>query len=130
MKQREQAMLFLRKAAEDEALVDEVGKSKRISDNIIGFHCQQAAEKLLKAVLSGLAVAFRRTHDLRELMDILSDEGRPLPEDLADLDTLTPYATLLRYEGIPADVSLDRTRARDMVRRLRNWAEEQVEGLK
>ena len=54
MKPREQALLLLRKAAQDEALLDRVLESIEVSDEIIGFHCQQAAEKLLKALLSDL----------------------------------------------------------------------------
>ena len=126
MKHLEQALLFLQKAGEDEALLDEVINSKRVSDGTFGFHCQQAAEKLLKAVLSKLCVGFRHTHDLRELMDMLADAGHPVPENLSDLDALTPYATLLRYEGIPADAKLDRQAARRMVRAIRVWAEEKT----
>lgn len=48
MKQHEQALLYLQKAAEDEVLLDEVLDSIRISDSVIGFHCQQAVEKFLK----------------------------------------------------------------------------------
>jgi hypothetical protein len=44
MKPREQALLLLRKAAHDEALLDAVIASDQVSDEIIGFHCQQAAE--------------------------------------------------------------------------------------
>ena len=43
---------FLRKAAQDEALLDAVIESDKVSDEVIGFHCQQAAEKMLKALLS------------------------------------------------------------------------------
>ena len=38
MKQREQALLLLKKAAQDEALLDEVLASARVSDEVIGFH--------------------------------------------------------------------------------------------
>ena len=38
MKRREQALLLLRKAAQDEALLDEVLTSDQVSDEIIGFH--------------------------------------------------------------------------------------------
>ena len=48
MKRREQALLLLRKAAQDESLLDEVLDSENVSDEVIGFHCQQAAEKMLK----------------------------------------------------------------------------------
>ena len=42
------------------------------------------------------------------LMDLLADFGQPLPTDLAELDVLTPYGTLFRYEDLPAEVELDR----------------------
>lgn len=29
--------------------------SEKVSDEVFGFHCQQAAEKMLKALLSDLA---------------------------------------------------------------------------
>ena len=73
MKQREQALLLMNKAAEDEALLDEVGASERVSDSVFGFHCQQSAEKLLKALLSVYGIAFPRTHNLRMLTDLLHD---------------------------------------------------------
>ncbi len=38
MKQHEQALLFMRKAAEDEALLAEVVSAARISNEIFGFH--------------------------------------------------------------------------------------------
>jgi HEPN domain-containing protein len=63
MKRREQALLFLRKAAQDESLLDAVLESGSVSDEVIGFHCQQAAEKMLKALLSDLGAAFHKTHE-------------------------------------------------------------------
>jgi hypothetical protein len=128
MRQHEQALLYLKKATEDEVLLDEVLPSPRVSDTVIGFHCQQAAEKLLKALLSHLMVRFRRTHDLRELMDLLTDNGHALPEALADLDILTPFAIEFRYEFLPQDqeTPLDRQGARAMVLRLRAWVESQI----
>jgi HEPN domain-containing protein len=126
MRRHDQALLFLEKAREDETLVDEVISSEKVSDEIIGFHCQQAAEKLLKAALTEFSRPFRRTHDLRELMDLLSDAGHPLPRILAGLDKLTPYATLFRYPGIPAKATLNRPKVRQMVRRTRRWVEAEI----
>ena len=123
MRPHEQARLFLQKAEEDEALLVEVLGSSRVSNAIIGFHCQQAAEKLLKAMLSEIGVPFPKTHDLRMLMDLLSDAGSSLPPDLDGLDHLTPFGTLFRYEGTSSEPPLDRGDARDMLRRLRAWVE-------
>ena len=38
----------------------------------IGFHCQQAAEKILKALLSDVGVRFRKTHEIGALMALLT----------------------------------------------------------
>ena len=121
MKQHEQALVLLEKARQDEALVNEVLPAEHISDEIIGFHCQQAVEKLLKAVLVACGVHFHRTHNLRQLMDLLGDAGRPVPEDLNDLDTLTPFAVVHRYETPRIAASLNRREALELVRRLREW---------
>ena len=59
-------------------------------------------------------------------MDLLADAGHPLPSSLADLDLLTAYGTLLRYEDIPVETKLDRTAALAMVRALRAFAEQKI----
>lgn len=48
-----------------------------VQDALIGFHAQQAIEKSLKAVLSHAGVAFRRTHDIAELLDLIADASLP-----------------------------------------------------
>ena len=49
MKPAEQANLLLRKALQDQAILVLLVDDKTISDDAVGFHAQQAAEKLLKA---------------------------------------------------------------------------------
>ena len=123
MKRREQALLLLRKAAQDEALLDEVLTSDQISDEIIGFHCQQAAEKILKALLSDVEVRFRKTHEIGALMALLAQAGHALPDQFENLDVLTPFGAIYRYEDYDAVVSLDRPAARESLRELRAWVE-------
>jgi len=126
MKRREQALLLLRKAAQDEALLDQVLTSGDVSDEIIGFHCQQAAEKILKALLSDLGVRFRKTHEIGALMSLASETGRPLPVQFEDLDALTPFGAIYRYDDYDAPVSLDRVAARESLRQLRLWVESKL----
>lgn len=126
MKMHEQALLFLRKAAEDEALIDEVLTSERVSDATIGFHFQQAAEKLLKALLCEVGVNFRRTHDLKELCDLLAEAGSPLPADLLQVESLTPYAVTFRYADDIVFMPLDRTATRELLRKLRHHVASKV----
>jgi HEPN domain-containing protein len=121
MKRREQALLLLRKAAQDEALLDEVLSSDQVSDEIIGFHCQQAAEKILKALLSDAGVRFRKTHEIGALMALLAQAGHSLPDQFENLDVLTPFGAIYRYEDYDGAVSLNRPAARESLRELRAW---------
>ena len=126
MKQREQAMLLLRKAAQDEALLDEALHSDRVSDEVLGFHCQQAAEKLLKALLSDFGIRFRKTHELGALSELLASAGCRVPASLEELDVFTPFDAVYRYEDYDSALALDREQARQTLRLLRAWVEEQL----
>ncbi len=46
IKRREQALLFLRKAAQDESLLDAVSESDNVSDEVIAFHSTETARGL------------------------------------------------------------------------------------
>ena len=63
------------------------------------YHCQQAAEKSMKAWLQGQDEPFRKTHDVADLVKQAS-ESNP---DFTQLDpaaaVLTPYASAFRYPG-------------------------------
>ncbi|MGD0774827.1 MAG: HEPN domain-containing protein [Candidatus Solibacter sp.] len=112
MKRREQALLFLRKAAQDESLLDAVLECDSVSDEVIGFHCQQAAEKMLKALLSDLGITFHKTHELGALMDSLARSGAPLPDEFENLDVLTPFGAVYRYDDYDGTESLNRAETR------------------
>lgn len=61
------------------------------------YHCQQAAEKNIKAFLVFHNQSFPKTHDIRLLVQ-LTIVIEPTFEAYQDIaDTLTPYATLFRY---------------------------------
>lgn len=60
------------------------------------FHCQQAAEKYLKALLTLLGIQAPRTHDLDKLAALLPAASR-LSLSLTDLVAMNPYAVDLRY---------------------------------
>jgi HEPN domain-containing protein len=130
MSQRERALALLARAGEDEALLDAVLGIATVSDSVFGFHCQQAAEKLLKAVLVHAGVAYRRTHDIAELLDVASDSGIEVAPGLDAATRLTPYAVEQRYEPLDLEDEpappLDRTAARELVALLRSWAEARV----
>jgi len=56
-----QAQMLLIKAAEDEVALQVDGNP----ESVVGFHAQQAVEKLIKALLSALSVPLELTHNTR-----------------------------------------------------------------
>jgi HEPN domain-containing protein len=130
MSQLEQSELLFRKALADHALVEKVQDDPQIADELVGYHCQQAVEKFLKARLAMLGVNYPKTHNLLALVELLEVQGRHLPADLADLDLLTPYATVYRYEEPSHTNPFDRGMAREFVRRLRAWVETEMKQSK
>jgi HEPN domain-containing protein len=61
------------------------------------YHCQQAAEKAVKAFLVHRGKLYERTHDIEVLTDLACELDSNF-SGLADAaDALTPYATRYRY---------------------------------
>src|SRR5262245_34967218 len=60
------------------------------------YHCQQAAEKLVKAVLTEAATAFPRIHDIAALVALLP-AGHRLKQRARELQELTPFGVAYRY---------------------------------
>jgi len=125
MEPLKRAELLLAKARDDETLIEEIILNYKIRDEIIGFHAQQASEKLLKALLMSKNISYRRTHDLRELIDLISDYYIEFPETLMEIRTLSPFAVEFRYDYIPMEEEEDfnRQNALEMVQQLRIWIE-------
>jgi len=76
-----------------------------------------------QALLSDVGVRFRKTHDIGALMSLAAEAGHPLPAQFEDLDALTPFGAIYRYDDYDAPVSLDRIAARANLRQLRLWVE-------
>lgn len=65
------------------------------------FHCQQAAEKALKAFLTYHDHPFRKTHDIGELARACLEHQPSLEDLLRRAAALTEYAWRFRYPGEP-----------------------------
>ena len=78
---------------------------------------------MLKALLSDIGVAFRKTHELGALMDLLARSGEPLPGMFENPDVLTPFGAVYRYDDYEAEAALDRQQSRALLRSLRGWVE-------
>ena len=95
------SILLLKKARQDALLIEKLSGDPDIADDVIGFHVQQAVEKALKAFLVYRSINFRRTHDIRELLDLLKDNKIEVPPWVDGLDLWTPYAVEYRYDDLP-----------------------------
>lgn len=125
MSRADSARLLLDKAHEDRDAARVLAASDHVTDAVVGFHAQQAAEKALKAVLVMRGVEYRRSHDLSYLGELLESSGLALGDDLAGLDELTPFAVQLRYER-PHAVDVDRPRAIALAEATCAWAASQI----
>ena len=119
------AQLLLAAARRDEQAYRALAALPDMNDAAIGFHAHQCVEKALKAVLAHGGIAFRRTHDIAELLDILNDAERDHPPGADRLDELNPYAVEARY-GLVHPVGLDREATSLMVGGVLAWAERQL----
>jgi HEPN domain-containing protein len=64
------------------------------------YHCQQTAEKALKAFLVSAGLSMPKTHDVGRLVQLASAHDAQMAQLQAMADSLTPFATEFRY---PAD---------------------------
>jgi HEPN domain-containing protein len=69
------------------------------SNDGVCFHCQQAAEKYLKAIMQELGLAIPRTHALEDLLNLLLPHHPVLDSFRRGLSFLTGFAVETRYPG-------------------------------
>jgi HEPN domain-containing protein len=61
------------------------------------YHCQQAAEKAVKAFLVHHGKPYEKTHDIEVLTDLACEIDSNFSKLADAADALTPYATRFRY---------------------------------
>lgn len=83
------------------------------------FHSQQSAEKFLKARLQEANIAFKKTHDLVFLLNLVSPVEPGWTTLRSDLASLTNYAVEYRYPGPSAD-ELEAREALEACRKVRS----------
>jgi len=93
---------WVRYAEEDWQVANEVAGRRPPHRNAACFHCQQAGEKYLKALLQELGLIVPRTHELEDLLDLLLPHHATLAPLRRTLRSLTPYAVNFRYRGVRA----------------------------
>jgi len=71
------------------------------------FHCQQAAEKFIKAYLTFRQTPFQKTHDLKDLGTACEDLDPTLGPALTPSFKLPQYAWRFRYPGAPYEPGVE-----------------------
>jgi HEPN domain-containing protein len=88
----------------------------------LAFHCQQAVEKYIKCLLEKYSIPFRRSHDLRYLLDLL-DEKIPIDVEFYErVMKLNAFSMEIRYPDIKIEVPEDdRNTAISIAREFREF---------
>jgi HEPN domain-containing protein len=94
---RDHANVLLEKAGNDLKLV-EIGLEHGAPTDTIAFHLQQAAEKILKALLASRSIVYPKTHDLDELFDLVPPGLNEIVSFREKLIGWTSYAVDMRYD--------------------------------
>jgi HEPN domain-containing protein len=93
----------------------------------LAFHCQQAVEKYLKCLLEKNSIPFKRSHDLRYLLDLL-DEVIPFEKDFYErIMKLNAFGIEIRYPDVKIDLSMeDRNDAIEITKDFRNFLKRNI----
>jgi HEPN domain-containing protein len=74
--------------------------------DLICYHCQQASEKYLKALVVYFQLPMRRTHDLEDLLDIISAVDHSITTDFyVNARIVNDYGVQIRYPDPAGDPS-------------------------
>jgi HEPN domain-containing protein len=103
MRDPDHAQLLLGMARKDLRALCAMLDRESFTEEIFGFHAQQAAEKSLKAWLSLIGRSYPRTHDLGALLELLAVPRESIPADAWEVVELTDFAVQLRYESFEYD---------------------------
>jgi HEPN domain-containing protein len=95
----EEVQQWLTKSQRDLKVAWVLFKNEESLLDAVVYHCQQSAEKSLKAYLTHKNTIFRKTHDLDVLIDLCCQSEASFQELKNDADMLTPYATEFRYSS-------------------------------
>lgn len=117
------ARQWVAKARNDLLNADNNLASENVPFDTVCFHCQQAAEKLLKAVLAAKGVPPPRTHVLLVLSESIAPFLPSVESLWDDLVILTPYAVSARYPDEDGDMPMldDAIEARQCAGNVLAW---------
>jgi HEPN domain-containing protein len=92
----------VRKAEADWRVARSLARKKPPLHDAVCFHCQQSAEKYLKALLEELRIAVAKTHELEKLLTAVQPHHPELRSLKRGLVFLTRFAVDIRHPGAGA----------------------------
>lgn len=113
---------WVAKARNDLLNADNNLKAEEIPFDTVCFHCQQAAEKFLKAYLVANGNSYPISHDLILILEKILPLNASAEELRNDLALLMPYAVEIRYPDdwfMPTEE--DAKEAREAVSHVMSW---------
>jgi len=118
----DEVRFWLKKARQDLEAAAWLFESPQALNNAVGFHCQQAAEKSLKAYLTWRDEPFEKTHSLVALVGLCLRFTHDFNELRTAATILTPYAVTTRYPGDLPEISNQEARdALELARQIWNF---------
>jgi HEPN domain-containing protein len=96
---------WITKAEEDLIVVNQLMKMEYPPKGAVGFHCQQSAEKFLKAFLLFHDVDIPKTHNIEYLLELARKYNSGF--ESIDPGNLTDYGVEVRYPGDFLEPSID-----------------------
>jgi HEPN domain-containing protein len=90
---------WVQKAEDDIVVARSLAAMAKPRRDAACFHCQQSAEKYLKALLQEFGAAIPKTHNLYDLLNLLLPHDGTLAPLRRGLKSLTRYAVEYRYPG-------------------------------
>lgn len=88
---------WLKKAEADIRLAEYLVSENASFWDAIAFHCQQSAEKYIKAFLVWNQKEFPKTHDIEKLLELVGKVDKKLSKSLIPSVALSPYGVMVRY---------------------------------
>lgn len=91
------------------------------------FHCQQCAEKYLKAFLTEHDVEFPRNHDLVRLLELCLTVEESFEKIRNHLRRLESYGVIIRYPGLTVPLEMAHEAFENAVK-VRGFVRKQLKG--
>ncbi len=99
---------WVRKAEDDLTAAHRLADGEQPLPDQMGFLCQQAVEKYLKAFLIAVGQVPPRIHDVEALLDICAVKDPSFEQLRPTVEGLTEFAVIFRYPGEWSDIATAR----------------------